>query len=58
LIDDAIEIEVDSDIDVLDLDQSECGGNSPFPDFMTRARRELIPSAAFFAFFGAIVALY
>jgi hypothetical protein len=58
LTDDAIEIEVDSGLDVLDLDRSMCKGNSPFPDFMTRARRELIPSAAFFAFFGAIVALY
>jgi hypothetical protein len=30
---------------------------SPLPDFITSARRELMLSAVFFAFFGAIVAL-
>jgi hypothetical protein len=29
----------------------------PLPDFMTSARRELMLSAVFFAFFGAIVTL-
>ena len=28
------------------------------PDFITSARRELMESVVFFAFFGAIVALY
>ena len=34
------------------------GYNSPLPDFITSARRELMLSVVFFAFFGAIVALY
>jgi hypothetical protein len=32
--------------------------NQPLPDFITSARRELMESVVFFAFFGAIVALY
>jgi hypothetical protein len=48
------EIEVGS----VDLDGRKRWGNSPLPDFITSASLELIPSAAFFAFFGAIVALY
>lgn len=32
--------------------------NQPLPDFITSARRELMESEVFFAFFGAIVALY
>jgi len=31
---------------------------APLPDFITSARRELMLSAAFLAFFGAIVARY
>jgi len=30
----------------------------PLPDFITSARRELMLSAVFFVFLGAIVALY
>ena len=39
-------------------DQLQGGGSVPFPDFITSARRELIPSEDFLVFFvGAISAI-
>ena len=40
-------------VKIVDLDL-----DSPLPDFITSARRELMLSVVFFAFFGAIVAHY